>query len=333
MTPGDRLWLAVGFVIALLVSSGAITVLEPLWRHYAMARPNARSSHKEPTPQGGGSAVLLGLFCFVALSPLVGLPTIPFPTLLAALLLGVVGAIDDIRVLPPAPRLAVQVFAVIVVVASLPADFHALDPLPWWLERGLLAVGLLWFVNLTNFMDGIDWMTVGEVVPLTAALAVCAAFGFIPSEVGFGAAALCGALVGFAPFNRPVARLFLGDVGSLPIGLITGWLLIRLAEHHLAAALLLPLYYLADATITLARRFLRGERVSEAHRCHFYQQAVDDGVPVREVIAQVVLLNLALIALAGLTLLVPTAWVHAAALTVGFLMTYFVLARLGKAKR
>ena len=92
------------------------------------------------------------------------------------------------------------------------------------------------------------------------------------------ALALLGALIGFAPFNRPVARLFLGDVGSLPLGLVAGWLLALLADKgHLAAALLLPLYYLADATITLLRRLARGERVWQAHRTHFYQRATDNG--------------------------------------------------------
>ena len=82
-------------------------------------------------------------------------------------------------------------------------------------------------------------------------------------------------MIGFAPFNKPVARMFLGDVGSLPIGLLFGWLLIVLAGRgHLAAALLLPLYYLADATITLLRRFAAGEPIMQAHRSHFYQRAI-----------------------------------------------------------
>ena len=88
-------------------------------------------------------------------------------------------------------------------------------------------------------------------------------------------------MIGFAYFNRPVARLFLGDVGSLPIGLLLGWLLLLLAANgHLAAALLMPLYYLADATITLLRRLFRGEPVWHAHRTHFYQLATDRGFTV-----------------------------------------------------
>ena len=118
----------------------------------------------------------------------------------------------------------------------------------------------LWFVNLVNFMDGIDWMTAAEVVPIAAALVAIGYLGALPPEAFRGAGARRRD-DWFAWFNRPVARLFLGDVGSLPIGLLLGWLLVLLAGGgNFAAALLLPLYYLADATITLLRRLAGGER-------------------------------------------------------------------------
>ena len=116
-------------------------------------------------------------------------------------------------------------------------------------------------------MDGIDWMTVAEFVPITAGLVIFGLMGARPRDATFVAVALFGAIIGFAPFNRPVARLFLGDVGSLPIGLILGWMLILLAGNgHLAGALLLPLYYLADATITLAGRITRGVPITRPSR-------------------------------------------------------------------
>src|SRR5690606_23967419 len=108
-----------------------------------------------------------------------------------------------------------------------------------------LIVALLWFVNLTNFMDGLDWMTVAETVPVAAGIAILGPLAGLPAEAVVTALALGGAMIGFAPFNRPMARLFLGDVGSLAVGLLLGWMLILLAaQGHLAAALLLPLYYL-----------------------------------------------------------------------------------------
>jgi UDP-N-acetylmuramyl pentapeptide phosphotransferase/UDP-N-acetylglucosamine-1-phosphate transferase len=311
----DAVRLAAVFALAFAVSYGAIWLLRPLWRNYALAKPNARSSHKEPTPQGGGIAVLLGFACALVLIP----GTLPlYVAVAAALALGALGALDDVRALEAAPRLIVQAAAVIAIVALLPADLHVVPNLPTWFERTLLAIGLIWFVNLTNFMDGIDWMTVAEMVPLTAALALTGFVGALPADAALAAAALCGALIGFAPFNKPVARLFLGDVGSLPIGLLAGWLLIRLGERHLAAAVLLPLYYVLDATITLIRRFIAGEPVMQAHRQHFYQRAVDGGLGVRAVIARVAFLNLALIALAGISIAIPSLPVHIVAFAAGF---------------
>jgi UDP-N-acetylmuramyl pentapeptide phosphotransferase/UDP-N-acetylglucosamine-1-phosphate transferase len=96
-----------------------------------------------------------------------------------------------------------------------------------------------------------------------------------------------------------VATIFLGDVGSRPIGLLLGWCLLQLAWHqHIAAALLLPLYYLSDATVTLLSRVVRGEPFWTAHRSHFYQRATDNGFAVWRVVSEVFVLNLALAALA-----------------------------------
>jgi len=148
-------------------------------------------------------------------------------------------------------------------------------------------------------MDGIDWMTVAETVPIAAGAALLGLIGAVPLSAVLVALALLGATIGFAPFNRPVARLFLGDVGSLPIGLMLGWILMILASRgHLAAALLLPLYYLADATVTLARRIARREPFWEGHRTHFYQRATENGFSVSRVVSEVFALNVLLAVLA-----------------------------------
>ena len=105
-------------------------------------------------------------------------------------------------------------------------------------------------------------------------------------------------MLGFAPFNRPVARIFLGDVGSLPIGLLVGWCLLQLAWHQqFVAALLLPLYYLTDATVTLFRRMAEREPFWAAHRTHFYQRATDNGFSVWRVVSELFALNVVLAAL------------------------------------
>ena len=252
-------------LVAGFAAAALIVLMRPLSARYALARPNARSSHKAPTPQGGGVAVVLGGFIALVAVALLGqaqgLAALAPLGAAVALLMGL-GVVDDIRSLPALPRLALQAVAVITVVASMPAELRALPIVPLLVERSVEAFALLWFVNLVNFMDGIDWITVAETVPVAAGVYILSLFGAVPQVPALVALALLGAVLGFAPFNRPVAKLFLGDGGSLPIGLVMGWLLLQLAGNgHLAAALLLPLYYVADATITLARRWARGERI------------------------------------------------------------------------
>ena len=245
-----------------------------------------------------------------------------------------VGAVDDIRPLDVAPRLLLQALAIGAVIYALPDQLRALPVLPWWLERVVLFLAGLWFVNLVNFMDGVDWMTVAEVVPIAAALVVIGSLGALPLDAVFVALALGGAMIGFAYFNRPVAKLFLGDVGSLPVGLLLGWLLVLLAgTGNLAAALLLPLYYLADATITLVRRLAGRERIWQAHRTHFYQIATDRGFSVLGVVVRVFVVNVCLGALAVATVVVPGKLSDLGAFIAGLLLVAWLLAAFAKGKK
>jgi UDP-N-acetylmuramyl pentapeptide phosphotransferase/UDP-N-acetylglucosamine-1-phosphate transferase len=206
--------------------------------------------------------------------------------------------------------------------------------LPLAVERGLLLVAGLWFLNLVNFMDGLDLMTVAETVPIAAALVLLGWSGDFAPLPTIVAAALGGAMLGFAPFNRPVAKVFLGDVGSLPIGLLLGFCLLQLAwQHQLAAALLLPLFYIADATLTLILRITRGEPFWAAHRSHFYQRATDNGFTVSRVVSEVFALNVALAALAIASTNANLISVRALLLVVGAALVALVLYRFSTKKR
>jgi UDP-N-acetylmuramyl pentapeptide phosphotransferase/UDP-N-acetylglucosamine-1-phosphate transferase len=141
-------------------------------------------------------------------------------------------------------------------------------------------------------------------------------------------------VVGFAPFNRPVARLFLGDVGSLAIGLVLGWLLVLLAARgHVASALLLPLYYFADTTITLIRRLTNAEPFWQAHRTHFYQRATDNGFTVIAVVSHVFLVNVALASLAIAAALIDTPAASALFLLLGAALVGWLLVRFARKRR
>src|SRR5271156_5389211 len=188
---------------AALIATLLIIVLRPVLERYALARPNARSSHKIPTPQGGGIAVIASTVAVTCGASVLLMPgtislTAPLATLLVAvILIGVVGAMADLRSIAVAPRLLLQTLAVVMVIFALPADLRVLPVVPWWLERLALIVGGLWFVNLVNFMDGLDWMTVAEVVPITAAIAVFGVFGVVPARASVISLALCGGMIGF----------------------------------------------------------------------------------------------------------------------------------------
>ena len=325
-------------VIAAGCSGVLILLLLPMFRRYALARPNARSSHHVPTPQGGGLAVILAVVIALGVSALVMGPEVIAPAAVlplgvAVVLLTAVGGIDDIFPLSAGLRLGVQTAAVALTVLTLPDDLRALPILPAAMERTAEIAAGLWFVNLVNFMDGIDWMTVAETVPST--LFIFVLFAAVPVPAGPVALALCGAVLGFAPFNRPTrAKLFLGDVGSLPIGLLLFWLLLQLAgSGHLAAAILLPLYYVADATITLLRRWARGERLTEAHRSHFYQLAVIRGLPVMTVVQWVCAINAALALLAALSVFLSSGWFDVAALAGGGMLVAALLVMMERGRR
>lgn len=325
-------------VVATAISVAIIIAIRPWLKRIALAKPNARSSHGVPTPQGGGIAVIPAtiiaaagaLYWFV---PAASAPASVLALLVAVIIIAAVGAADDIRPIGVAPRFFLQAVSVALVIFALPDELRVAPFLPLLVERLLLTLGGLWFVNLVNFMDGLDWMTVAEVVPVTAALAIFGACGFLPALPTIISLALCGAMIGFAFFNRPVARLFLGDVGSLPIGLLLGWLLMQLAGRGaLATAILLPLYYLADLTITLARRLFAGEKVWQAHRSHFYQRATDRGFTVSQVVARVFAVNIALAALAFVTLAAPGLLIETAALVCGAAVVGWLLLGFAREK-
>ncbi|MCX7321022.1 MAG: glycosyltransferase family 4 protein [Hyphomicrobiales bacterium] len=305
MSSTDLTALTVILVAATVMSAVCIRAIHPLLIRYALARPNARSSHTVPTPQGAGIAVIAVTLAVSAIATawFTTIPAAGWVLFAVAIVIAIVGAIDDLRPMPVAPRFALQALCVAAALVALPSDLQIVPAAPLWLERIVLVVGALWFVNLTNFMDGLDWITVAEVVPVSATLALIGLVGAVSQPTTFIAAALCGAMLGFAPFNKPVARMFLGDVGSLPIGLLLAWCLLQLAfAGHAAAAILLPLYYLCDATMTLLRRVARREPFWLAHRSHFYQRATDNGFAVIEVVGRVFALNIILAGLAGLSI-------------------------------
>lgn len=336
---GAQFVLAIAVVAsAAALSSVLIYFLKPMLVRHLLAHPNERSSHARATPQGAGVGVMLALLIICAAAwALWRAPedaVALLPTLAAALGLTVLGLADDARALPVSWRFIGQTLAALIMVASLPQDLRLLPGLmPLLLERALLVLGTVWFVNAINFLDGIDWITAAQVVPMTLGVAALAGLNAVPASIGFLALALLGALLGFAVFNKHPAQVFLGDAGSLPIGLLLAFMLIAVAGTNLAAALLLALYTMSDATVTLIRRAANREHIFTAHRSHYYQRAVIAGMTPPQVTTRIFVLGLLLASLAVTAVILDSTIADILLLGLGAAATahvLYVLARGGK---
>ncbi len=329
MAPFSLTWpLVIVWCLGAAVTSWALTwlVLRLLTRKGILDTPNKRSSHDAPTPRGGGLALIPVILIFwlavvvhfEMLSPRIGL------VMIGAVGLAAVGWLDDLRGLPAAPRLLAQAVAVAVGLYALDGAEPVFQGwLPPLLDRLAAGLAWLWFVNLFNFMDGIDGISGVEACSIGVGLVL---IGLPTVGPGLGTALpalLAAATLGFLIWNWPPAKLFLGDVGSVPLGYLLGFLLLILAiQGQWPAALILPLYYLADATITLGRRLLRGTKVWQAHREHFYQRAVHGGASHARVSLGVLACNALLICCALIAAFGEQPWLGlamAAVVVSGFL--------------
>jgi len=321
--------------VTALASAALVAVVRvQLLRHDILDRPNARSSHAAPTPRGGGLGVLAALLpVWVAIPFFLPAASNATATLwlipLAAGLLAGVSWIDDLMTLGPLPRLGAQFAAALAGAFFIEgAVFQGLLPGP--LDMIVAAIGWVWFVNLFNFMDGIDGISGIETMAIGIGLLLIGAVGTSPLDASHGQAlAVAAAAFGFLIWNWPPAKIFLGDSGSVPLGYLLGWLLLSLAaDGAWQAAVILPLYYLADATITLFRRIARGEKFWHAHRDHYYQAAIKRGMSHARVSSAVAVVNLLLVGLALVSVLAApeTAWpwvaLLAAVILVAFLLAW-----------
>jgi UDP-N-acetylmuramyl pentapeptide phosphotransferase/UDP-N-acetylglucosamine-1-phosphate transferase len=317
------------FFIEAALASALMTwlVLRFLRRRAILDLPNARSSHTIPTPRGGGWGVMIALAPFwlwaTWRSGSLNDPS-QIALILGAILLMVVSWIDDRKGLGAALRLGVQLVAAGAVMALLPRDLSLTSGLlPMPLDRILAMLAWLWFVNLFNFMDGIDGLAGGSAAAMGFGI-MLVSLRHGPTELeAFRGAMLAAVSVGFLVWNWQPAKIFMGDVGSIPLGYLLGFELVRLAmDGGQIAALIIALYYLADATITLVKRARRGERVWEAHREHYYQRSTQLGRGHGATARTAILAQLALAIFAWLGLFWGLWLVAPAALLVALLLRW-----------
>jgi UDP-N-acetylmuramyl pentapeptide phosphotransferase/UDP-N-acetylglucosamine-1-phosphate transferase len=250
----------VGVVTALGIDLAMKRVRLPL------DRPNERSLHATPTPRSGGLvATPVALAAWLLL-----VPDIPWSIWGACALLFVVSAMDDLHSLPVAIRFTCHLAAAALATTSLES------PPPGPLAIGLIVLAIGWMTNLYNFMDGSDGLAGGMAV-IGFGTYGCAAWLGADSALAVAAWVLASAAAGFLAFNFPPAKVFLGDAGSIPFGGMAGALGLLGWSRGLWPAwfpLLVFAPFIVDASVTLVRRGMRGEKVWQAHREHYYQRLV-----------------------------------------------------------
>jgi UDP-N-acetylmuramyl pentapeptide phosphotransferase/UDP-N-acetylglucosamine-1-phosphate transferase len=276
-----------------------------------MDHPNERSLHATPTPRIGGLGIMAGV---LAVSVWLANGAL-LPVMLGAFALAVVSVLDDVRGLPVRVRFLAH-------FAAAAGCLLALGVSGWALLAGTLAV--VWMTNLYNFMDGADGLAGGMATIGFGALALAAWLGDAP-----GLAVFCGSIaaaaLAFLRFNFPPARVFMGDTGSIPLGFLAATLGIVGAQQDVwpwLFPLLVFSPFIVDASVTLTRRALRGEKVWRAHRSHYYQRVVLLGASHRQLALVAYALMLTMAALAFVLRAFP---LHAGATLIIAAATYFLI--------
>lgn len=314
-----------------IVVSAILTALVRTFalRHNVMDSPNARSSHTAPTPRGGGISVLATIGIALLAGGILGLAAwddvVTLGVGMAAL--GIVGWMDDRRGVPASWRLSAHAVAAswtLVRMGGLPAitvGDSAFQLGAFGYVLGIL--GIVWSINLFNFMDGIDGLA-GSQSLLIFGTASVALWLRGDHSLSLIAAIIAAASTGFLVWNWPPAKIFLGDAGSGAIGYLIS--AIALASENRGAMPVIAFgilggVFVADATVTLLRRIGKGHGAAEAHRDHAYQRlarawASHAAVTVGAAIVTVFLAATAMLATTSPALLVPGLFVAALLLAV-----------------
>ncbi|MBN1598760.1 MAG: glycosyltransferase family 4 protein [Bacteroidales bacterium] len=284
--------------------------------------PNFRSSHTLPTPRGGGLAIVLCWFTgIIYLFISKNIESHLFYALLSGIILAVVGLIDDIVSLKPIIRFIAQSVSAVLALYFLGGinitefDNNILIAL----TQLFTLLGILWFINLFNFMDGIDGYASLETIFIAVGM-----FLFVSDLVFI---ILIAATAGFLSWNWPKAKIFMGDTGSTQLGfilIILGIYYHNTTEFHIVNWIILSSVFWFDATVTLFRRFIKKEDLSIAHRKHAYQRLIQGGFSHLKVDIIVSILNLALLGLVWLNQNIRTGFL----LIIGILILFTFLMRI-----
>lgn len=284
-------------IILLLVLLGSCSITY-FYKRWAIKRsildiPNERSSHESPVPRGGGIAIVVVFYVYLLYAFLTyRIEKSLFFALIPGIVLAVIGFIDDFRSISPAIRILVQIICAAVALYFL-SGFSGLF---WFNLRYiwsiLMILGIVWFVNLFNFLDGSDGYASMEAIFVAVSLWLFSKFDVL--------LVLSFSVIGFLIWNWPKAKIFMGDVGSTVLGFVLAVLGVYLHNESMLFFhfwIVLTALFWFDATLTLFRRITKREKLSQAHKKHIYQRAIQLGFSHQMILFIGLIINLLLLSI------------------------------------
>ena len=271
--------------------------------------PTERGNHKLPTPKGAGIIVIpfiiFSSILVFFLSDILSIKWLVF--FISCFILMIISFVDDLYNLPSVLRLIVHFFCVSlslfylkdeILVYSQNIDFFKILGLganiDFFILTFLLIFFWMWIINLFNFMDGMDGITSVQVIFLTLTTNTLSLLGYLNENFQFLSIIMLTVFLAFYNFNRPPAKIFLGDVGSIPTGYLCGLVIINgmISFNVFLPLCIIVMYYLIDTTLTLLLRIIKGENIFIAHSDHFYQKILRSGQSHRQVLLKFLVLSI-----------------------------------------
>lgn len=280
----------------ILVASFSLTYLVKLVAQHKMIIdiPNERSSHTTPTPRGGGIAIAITWFFGISYLHFLGqINANLYYALMSGVLISGISFIDDIYTLKSLPRMIVQSISTLIALYFIGGlkviDFGFFSIENIYLLNVVAFIGIIWFINLFNFIDGIDGYAGSGALLIALAL-----FFFVKDTLLL---ILASSVLGFLPWNWQKAKIFMGDIGSTLLGFTIAVLIINYnntAQFSIINGLIITSVFWFDATFTLIKRYLNKEQLGKAHRKHAYQRIVQFGFTHQKTVLVATFLNLIL---------------------------------------
>ena len=307
------------FILYFFCYSALKKIIPFLHKNSLLDHPSSRSNHEQSTPKGGGiiliPAIITSISLYFFIENTINTKWVVF--LLSIFFLFLLSLVDDIKSLPAILRLILHALCVIVSVYYMRDDIISFinntdsiiklnlnDSLLFYLLASFIIFSWLWLINLFNFMDGMDGLTALQMIFLALTVNIISLMNYFDKDFQFLGLVIFSAFLAFFRHNKPSAKIFLGDSGSIPSGYIAGFVLIEsfFKQGPFFSILIILMYFILDSTITLFFRSIKNNNLLTAHSDHFYQKMIRKGYSHHYVLRKILFLFIFLILLSFISL-------------------------------